>query len=97
LLGLAGCGGGGGNQKGHFAARLQQLGLSSETASCVTDHLYTSLSSGEIVELFSAAEKGGGNQAAIPLPLRQKLYAAIVPCAPASPSSRGALTSPTSG
>jgi hypothetical protein len=96
LVGVAGCGGGS-SQKDRFATRLQQLGLSSETASCVTDHLYSSLDSGEVDELFSAAKKGGGNQAAIPLPLRQKLYAAIVPCAPAGASTSGGVTSPNPG
>lgn len=83
VVGLSACGGGS-SQKSRFADNLRKLGLSQQEASCVTDRLYASLDSGEIDEFFSAAEQNSGNQAAIPLPLRQKLYAAVAPCAPTS-------------
>lgn len=88
VVGLTACGGGS-SQKSRFADNLRKLGLSQQESSCVTDRLYASLDSGELDELFSAAQQNSGNQAAIPLPLRQKLYAAVAPCAPTSGPATG--------
>lgn len=85
---LAACGGGG-SKKARFAANLRQLGLTSDEASCVTDQLYRALTSDEIDEFYTAAQQGSGNQAAIPVPLRQKLYAAVAPCAATSGPASG--------